>query len=253
MAKITRREAIQTVIGGSSVATLVCQGSDVKAAVTHTWNTGKRAGLSPMVMRIHDIPNEHRRWDTLGSALFELHTLFRSERVSDNARTLRVNQRGETPVEFVDNDYRNRTNLAKHNWGNNPNMLLWWQLLILRSERNFPVINVRPFFERTDVWARAHVGTVLTRFLEGRNAGSDWELTGEFDIQVNLWKLGGEQGAITTWANMWSAVLAHEMLHNLGHKHHPNEYVDGRQINSFHRAIYCQGGYDGRQNVPGFR
>src|SRR5438046_447045 len=115
---ISRREAIRTIIGTSSAVALVVQGSAIRAEVTHTWNTSNRADLGPMVMRIHDIPNEHDRWEHLGSALYELHTIFRKEKVADNARLLRVNDNGETPVEWVDDDYRKKTNLAKHNWGN---------------------------------------------------------------------------------------------------------------------------------------
>jgi hypothetical protein len=48
----------------------------------------------------------------------------------------------------------------------------------------------------------------------------------------------------------WACVVAHEMLHNLGHAHDVGDYGDNRQINCFHRAVYFNGTYNGNLNAP---
>lgn len=248
--QFTRRDVLRSAAGFAAGAAVFSHPSSALAEITKTWDTGERAGLGPMVMKIHDISNDHKRLDILGSALYRLHTVFRDQRVSDNSYTLRVNRSGDTPVEFVNDDYWKRSQVGEHYWAGSKVKLLQWQLLILKHTRSFPAINVIGFYEETGVWARGPVGKVLTKYLPGRGGGEDYEITGEFEVQVNLWHLGG--GGRQDAADMWSAVLAHEMLHNLGHQHEAGEYVDGRQINAFHRAVYCDGVYDGKKDVPGF-
>jgi hypothetical protein len=201
-------------------------------------------------MKIYDIGNEYRRQDILGSALYLLHTDFRNQHVYENAYTLRVNTRGDTPVEYVDDTYWKASNMANHPQFNTRHFLLWWQGFVLRDTDAFPVINIHPIYEQNGVWGRGQVGVVLTKFDPTRSTGKDYIITGEFNVSVNLWHLGG--GGINDHADMWAYVIAHEMLHNLGHLHQDGEYVEGRQIIAFSRAIFCRGYYDGNINVPPF-
>ena len=47
----------------------------------------------------------------------------------------------------------------------------------------------------------------------------------------------------------WGGVIAHEMMHNLGHKHEGLEYGDKWQINIFDRCVSYRGRYDGRRDL----
>jgi hypothetical protein len=232
--------------GVAGVAGLLHPGSaHADGDVTKVWNTGERGGWGPMKMVIYDIDNDYKRQDILGSALYELHTWFRDKTVYNNAYTL-----NPAPVEFVDDQYWKQSDLEKHPQEkfNTRNYVLWNQGFFMREADPFPTINIKPFYEKTDVWGYAPIGKVLTTW--NPQAAKKVDITREFEVFVNLYHLGG--GGINDHADMWSSVIAHEMLHNLGHLHKKGEYVDGRQINAFHRAVYCRGQYDGKKDVPGF-
>ena len=66
---------------------------------------------------------------------------------------------------------------------------------------------------------------------------------GGFDVWLNAY------WATTTDARnrpeVWGGVIAHEMLHNLGHAHGKDEYDDRWQINVFDRCVTYDGKYAG--------
>jgi hypothetical protein len=133
---------------------------------------------------------------------------------------------------------------------NTLNNLLWHQLVTLREAEDgdgdmwFPKVTFKTpdYPEDSPAWASANLGLVTAR---GKTS-----VSGEFVIQINLRRLGGggDQGDPVNWAS----VIAHEMLHNLGHKHEPNHYTDDRQINVFQHAIYWNGRYSKGDRVPPF-
>src|SRR5262245_63578646 len=150
---INRRDAMKAMMGtgiASNVALAMVDNAHADGEVTKEWNTGSRDGFGPMVMKIYDISNDYRRQDVLGSALYELHTTFRLQDVYNNAYTLRVNQRGDTPVEYVYDEYWPKTNLENHPQAgfNTPKMLLWNQFFCMKAADPFPTIHVKPFFEK---------------------------------------------------------------------------------------------------------
>jgi hypothetical protein len=255
---VTRREAIKAMMAtGISCGCGLSLPSSARGngEVTKVWNTGNRDGFGPMVMKIYDITNEHNRLDVLGTALFELHTVFRDQKVYNNAYSLSVNNDGDKPVEYVYDEYWEKTNLVNHPQAEfrTPRMLLWNQSFFMKAADPFPTIHIKPFHEENDVWGYAYIGKVLTKWAPGE--AGNVIIQGEFEVFVNTWHLGG--GGINNWANMWASVIAHEMLHNLGHRHNKGEYVDGRQINAFHRAVYCRSRpdfkeYTGQQKIHGF-
>jgi hypothetical protein len=72
---------------------------------------------------------------------------------------------------------------------------------------------------------------------------TDVSVEGKFEILLN-----------TYWAttrdprnlhDVWGGVIAHEMLHNLGHSHGENEYDDRWPINILDRCVTYNGRYRG--------
>jgi hypothetical protein len=226
--------------------------------VTRHYETRRENGFDPIHMYIHGIEDKYYRHWVLGRAAQVLHTSFRSIGVARNAYNI-PSLRGR-PAYFVDGDSLKNSNIEAHpTYG--VSELLWWQLIILRLPNSaqdgddegppFPPIHILPMYEENDVHGRAFVGLVNVRYVDANTA----RRTGSFEVQVNLRHLGSTDPRDTGTglnANHWACVIGHEMLHNLGHKHQLNEYDDGRQINAFHRSLYCGGTYNGTQNVGHF-
>jgi hypothetical protein len=108
------------------------------------------------------------------------------------------------------------------------------QLSNLDNTNERPVVNIRPYHSDDFSWGRANLDLVTLKF--GPRA---FELEGEFDIQLNFSKLGGG-GAYSSPA-AWAGLIAHEMLHNLGHIHGEGEYGTSLQINALQQAVYEAG------------
>jgi hypothetical protein len=53
-------------------------------------------------------------------------------------------------------------------------------------------------------------------------------------------------------AATWAGVLAHEMMHSLGHLHPKDEYGSHLQINAIMQAVRTGGGYQSGQPCPAF-
>lgn len=257
--KMSRREVLKagvksTVAGITLTEIPTVRGHDITAHFL----TRKENGFDPIHMFVHGIYIS--KWKAiLGQAAQVLHTNFRSVRVAKNAYNI-PNLIGP-PREFVDEDAWKASNLAARGWERKH--LLWFQLEVLRmpdsaKEKDdegppFPEIHIKTFFEESETWGYAYLKKqptnepmVIVKYVkEGQ-----YRRTGNFEVFINLHHLGkpGKGSSPTQWAT----VIGHEMLHNLGHKHLPGEYVDGRQINAFHRSLACGGAYDGKRLVPGF-
>ena len=120
--------------------------------------------------------------------------------------------------------------------------LLGWQILQLGVKgrhKNFPKINIHPYHKQEDVWARAPLSTVT---LTSTNGGTHFTTKGEFEVKLNKWMLGASiKGGKDS--EFWASVLAHEMLHNLGHDHNLYNY-NLWQINVFEKCLYWNGNYN---------
>ena len=113
--------------------------------------------------------------------------------------------------------------------------LLRWQLTNLRP--TCPVIHVVPYSKRgTSEWGRASLGRVA---LVSTERGRRVRIEGEFEVKLNRdWV--GRSGPGSS-PDAWAGLIAHEMLHNLGHRHH--DYSHRWQINAFQQCVKFDGVY----------
>jgi serine/threonine-protein kinase len=121
---------------------------------------------------------------------------------------------------------------------NSRNLLLWNQLSHLRMANKdgksyFPRVVFRVDHAESKYWAHAPLDRVTAR--------SPDSVAGEFITTLNRYHLGARGDGSDPVA--WAAVIAHEMLHNLGHRHEDDKYDDERQINVYQRAVYHNGKY----------
>jgi hypothetical protein len=92
-----------------------------------------------------------------------------------------------------------------------------------------PRVHLQPYHQASAEWANAPVGVVQTVDITRRTRS----FRGNFHINVNRYWLGRMPNA-----QMWSEVLTHEMMHNLGHLHGPDEYGTHLQINAVGRSVH---------------
>ena len=122
--------------------------------------------------------------------------------------------------------------------------LLWHQVHILslpnspgNDEPPFPHVHLNAYHEESEVLGRAALNEVTIKYA-GNNT---YRQLGEFKVDLNRYQLGaGGEGSDPEW---WAGTIAHEMLHNLGHKHEENDYTDEWQINVFKSAVVHNGYY----------
>lgn len=118
--------------------------------------------------------------------------------------------------------------------------LLWYQLLTIRNWMSPPDPQPGPKLyilsasgdQNAFGWAPYDTVTVS-------GDGDQYQVTGDFKIELNFKILGG--GGLNSDPWFWASIIAHEMLHNLGHQHpepvnHPN--YQRRQINAFTASLY---------------
>jgi hypothetical protein len=122
-----------------------------------------------------------------------------------------------------------------------PARLMEYQLLSLQGGSFQPPLHIRWGFEEGAAWwGRANLGTVALIY----DPDSDGvKLEGEFEIQLNAYWATTRDARHTL--PVWGGVVAHEMLHNLGHGHGVNEYDDRWPINILDRCVTHQGRYRG--------
>jgi hypothetical protein len=254
--RVSRREVLKAAVASSVTGvTLTAMPTARADEITKHWVSRKENGFDPIHMYVHDITNDYGRQDVLGRALQVLHTRFRDERVANNTLDAKALGLVGYPTEFVDEDIWEHSNLEAR--GMKRFYLLYFQLEVLRLPDSakeeddegppFPEIHIHPIHEENGVWGRAPVGTVKVKWVKK----DQYRRSGNFKVFVNTWHLGAKGNGSDP--EMWASVIAHEMLHNLGHKHRADEYVDGRQMNAFHRAVYCNGNYNKDTAVPGFK
>ena len=100
-----------------------------------------------------------------------------------------------------------------------------------------PVIHLKPFQAKSDYWGNAPIGIVKTHDITKKTG----KVTGEFVININRHWLAAPGSGSDPEA--WAGLLAHEMMHNLGHMHGKDEYTVDLQINAFQWSVYWAGKY----------
>jgi hypothetical protein len=115
-----------------------------------------------------------------------------------------------------------------------------------------PAVHLKPYYEEGDYWAYVSgddVGSVLTTFNENDEGRKTYRVTGDFRINVNTHWLNGKRASLDSWAG----VMAHEMMHGMGHMHDKDEYRDHLGINSVQQAVRTGGDYKRGGHRPVFR
>lgn len=169
----------------------------------------------------------------IGQAMNIIHSRFTSDQVRRNT------------YQYWTNGYHLKTGAWKasklqydNEWGGKEN-LLNYQLLQLQVVNQFPRVNLYAFNEKNNVWGRAYrKHSVVVR----NNRNETFTVLGEFHVYLNRRHLndGSRKGSSP---NQWASVIAHEMLHNLGHLHGKGNYKDNQQIVLFQRSFYSNGKY----------
>jgi hypothetical protein len=150
------------------------------------------------------------------------------------------------------NGYFEKTKLPENNRQRAD--LLYAQKLALNTV-GVPVINFTAKSQAVKYWAFADPGTVVTVFGTDPRGRTTVRVTGEFNVTLNTYWLSGAGRRLRAEAgdaNTWGGVVAHEMLHGLGHAHGMDEYGDHLQINSCMQAVRTNGTHRGGRPCPEF-
>lgn len=251
--KCSRREFLRIGAGSAAVVLIahdaVVRGQDNDITAHFETRTASRQdGRDPIHAYVHSIDDQFNRKTILGQAIAVLHSRFRDIRVARNAYSIAPNGY------FIDRQAWNDSNIEPHPTIG-PKDMLWQQLTILRLPNSalepgdggppvLPPIHLHPIDEPNEVWGRAPLNRVQVTW----EKGDTWRRTGAFKVFVNIRHLGlNADGGSDPFK--WASVIAHEMLHSLGHRHGPDtgpqDYTNNLQINAFHRAVFCNGNYDG--------
>ena len=127
-----------------------------------------------------------------------------------------------------------RTNPNAHYSGLGYKDVLWAQLAHLDQSSSPPVVNIYPYHSNDFSWGKANYDLVSVEFSRGR-----FTIHGEFKIYLNHSRLGG--GGSHSSPAAWAGLIAHEMLHNLGHMHGKGDYRSSLQINAVQQAVFQAG------------
>jgi hypothetical protein len=133
-----------------------------------------------------------------------------------------------------------RSQLENHRNYDGPHDLLRYQLMCLRvkgEKDEFPTIHIYPIYERSEMWGRGTIDCVSCI-----SHGSTFSVEGEFKVKLNRYNLGAYDKNSSDPVS-WGGLIAHEMLHNLGHGHNGDDYDSNWQINVFQRCFVYNGNY----------
>jgi hypothetical protein len=105
-------------------------------------------------------------------------------------------------------------------------------------DRGFPTLQIRGQFDANSNWTgRASVGTVTTEYVSRNGSRPTAYVAGAFDVTLNTAMLGSNKFHLGNCENYWAGVIAHEMLHNMGHEH-PVGVYEGTFIRAYERAVW---------------
>lgn len=127
--------------------------------------------------------------------------------------------------------------------------LLWRQLYYLSLPNDpddtspaFPNIKVTGVYAPPAIGGRGWLGRASYNTVGIEMVNGVVRQKGEFQIQLNTYYMG--RSAYYSDANEWAATIAHEMLHNLGHRHDDkNVDYESLQIITFDHAVKFNGKY----------
>jgi hypothetical protein len=141
---------------------------------------------------------------------------------------------------------------AKSNNDENPNPhwrkkgnLLEYQVVNLANwDEDIPIVIRGVNAEDEQWWGRANLATIA---VVSDGAGK-FSVEGKFELEINTWKFNAPGSMNAQNPVTWGAVIDHEMLHNLGHHHDPDEYGNDYPINLYENCVGYGGKY--KRSIP---
>lgn len=144
---------------------------------------------------------------------------------------------------YLGPDVWERSNNARESrvyWRQKKN-LLEWQLKCLQINDFQPDLKIHWAYNRdADWWGRGSLGSVAIIYDEKID---DVKIEGQFEVWLNTYWATTNDSRNTR--DLWGGVVAHEMLHNLGHNHGEDQYDDRWPINILERCVINNGTYRG--------
>lgn len=220
-------------------------------ADTQYWVIGSDSVSNPAWhVHAHGFPDAYDEHAILRQSLGVLHARFMNWQVIRNS--YQVSGRAY----YIHDPYWEACNVVRHpTYG--PRELLWYQMETLclppsaQEDEDegppMPEIHLYPYNkDSSEVGFARWANRVLVKYVGDRKV----QRTGDFRVHLNTFHLGRRVGDHGDDPAYWACVMAHEMLHNLGHAHDVGDYGDNRQVNCFHRAVYFNGTYNGNRHAP---
>ena len=171
---------------------------------------------------------DHDRWGRRGiveKAVDIFAARFARQSVLDNAYAMSERY-------CINSNYWNRCNMVYYSDSSYFDLLAY-QIRVLRIAVPFPEVHIHSYYQRDNSWGKAEVG--LVRVMNSRGI----DVRGKFKIFLNNYHLGGNGNGSDS--EIWAKIIAHEILHNLGHCHGKNSYPPNLQIVAFEDALYYNG------------
>ena len=113
------------------------------------------------------------------------------------------------------------------------------------SQQRIPV-HFQYFKKDSPRWGEAEIGRVLCHV----NQDGRFVIDGSFELALNGFHLSSDSEWQETDPKVWAVVIAHEMLHNLGHSHGARDNL--KQMIAFERCLYYDGNYSLELTCPEF-
>ena len=126
------------------------------------------------------------------------------------------------------------------------NEFLAYQMDSLRGLQVLPKLSIRGFVRNNNVAGNAPLNRVRVKMTGQAGTRYTYQVHGSFTINLNRFHFARTGNNSEEWA----LVIAHEMLHNLGHMHDKNDYRPHQQIIAFERSLYYNGRYRLNQPCP---
>jgi len=137
----------------------------------------------------------------------------------------------------------NNANNPRSAWRKKGN-LLEYQVTHLAKVDDIPIKVRGVYAKNQNWWGRANLSTVaVISDGEGR-----FSVKGGFEFELNTWKFNAPKLRNGQNSTTWGAVIAHEMLHNLGHHHDKGKYGNDYPINLYENCVGYGGNY--RRSYP---
>jgi len=231
---MTRREAIRTALmaGIAGPATLLFVGKARADSPFDCYTLGYEW-------------DQYNRQPLLRQAMNLVNKRFTDPAIATNAHE----QNGNYP--FITPELVSATAQDAYPYAPDYSGILWRQLSALRNVQRKPNLYITADYRKHQptVVAWALYDQVKIRFSNTRTTSSQ---AAAFHVVLNTYLLGSTNSPFSDPC-FWASVIAHEMLHNLGHMHDDditNPWYSWRQMITFQNAFHLNGQYKRGMKTP---